>query len=102
MRPKLTVAFALVGTILLVALAIGTVSSVAAGLDPEALFNQNVQEHRRVAEAAAPGRPKSEKPLPAPTSEKGARLTGIENIQQGPVPSSQFAVTNQWHGPKSG
>ncbi len=99
MRSKLSLALALAGTVLLVAIAAGTIASLAGGLNAKERFAQRIEQQNAAAAAAARPRLKSEGPGPVPASSKAARVAGIFDIQQGPVPSYQFAVNNQWHGP---
>lgn len=104
MRSKVSVAGAVAGTLLLVAIAVGTVVTVAGGLSPKQQYLQNVQS--RDAAAARNVTPKTKAELSAAARSsagpKAVRAEGILDLHQGPVPSSQFAVTNQWAGPISG
>jgi hypothetical protein len=101
MKTKLRLVGALATTLVIAAIAAGTVASLAGGLNPKQLFTQKIDQHRAAAAQAVSPKQKSGPRLPAPTSEKATRLAGIEDIQQGPVPASEFLVTNQWSGPES-
>ena len=98
MKSKLSLVGAIVGTLLVLAVAAGTVASLAGGLNPKQLFAQRAEQRNANVPASLAAKQKSEQ-QPAPVSSKATRVAGIQDVQQGPVPSSQFAVNNQWHGP---
>ncbi|HEY8838821.1 MAG TPA: hypothetical protein VIO16_14335 [Dehalococcoidia bacterium] len=104
MWSKIPLVGAIGGTVLLVAVAAGTVVTLAGGLSPKAQFAQNIQDQRAAAAHAAPARLKPAQPeTPAPyAGPKAVRAQGILDIHQGPVPASEFGVTNQWAGPVNG
>jgi len=103
---KVTIGAAIAGTLLLLAIAAGTVVTLAGGLNPKQQFLQSVQD--RDAAAARNGTRKSKAEVSAAAAansnagSKAVRAQGILDVHQGPVPASEFAVTNQWAGPING
>lgn len=103
---KVTVGASIAGTLLLLAIAAGTMVTLAGGLNPKQQFLQSVQD--RDAALARNGTTKSKAEVSAAAaaasnpSSKAVRAEGILDVHQGPVPASEFAVTNQWAGAVNG
>lgn len=94
---------AIAGTILLVAMAAGTVVTIAGGPTAKQQFLQNVQDQDAARGAGAPAHGKTgHSAATAVAPQKATRAEGILDVHQGPVPASQFGVSNQWSGPVPG
>ena len=103
MRSTISLWAAAAGTLLLVAVAAGTVATMAGGLSAKQQYLQNVQNQDAARAANAPQHSKTvPSASPALSAQKATRAQGILDIHQGPVPASQFGVTNQWTGPVPG
>jgi hypothetical protein len=100
MRHRNFLTWIVVGGLATFALAVGAVASLAGGMSAKDQFVAQMNQERAAA-IAAPRAPKNAAG-PAAPSARLFRQSGILDIHQGPVNSSEFLVSNVWQGPVNG